>query len=213
LNRYFCNIYLKMKKTNIITLSLTIVAFALAYYLGNSIYQEQNKFDLIRNSEKLIKENLKGLREAQIIYKRKNGYYANTWSILSHFINSDTLFLTDQSEEVIPRQYEEDSIIIIIDTIGFISVSDSLFGNGKFTSLDRNNIKRIPLQEHDFIMQVHNDTIINAYSLYIGDETPLDKMRRKPIIRNDKVKRIKGTKPLLTIGSREEESLKASWTK
>ena len=29
----------------------------------------------------------------------------------------------------------------------------------------------------------------------------------------DKIKRIKGTKPLLTIGSREEESLKASWTK
>ena len=62
-------------------------------------------------------------------------------------------------------------------------------------------------------MVVKNDTTLSKFYLYIADENPLDNMRRKPIIRNDKIKRIKGTKPLLSIGSKEDESLKASWTK
>ena len=202
-----------MKKSNIITLALTIVALLLAYYLGTCIYQEQQKFYLIKISETKIKDNLKGLREAQIIHKKTNGFYATNWVTLSSFINSDTLYLTDQSETVIPRQYQEDSIVITIDTIGSISVSDSLFGNNKFNSILREDIGKVPLQEHNFVMEVHNDTVSMAFSIYIGDENPLDNMRRKPIIRNGKVKRIKGTKPLLTIGSRDDESLKASWTK
>ena len=202
-----------MRKSNIITLTLTLVALSLAYYLGNNIIEEQNKFDLVRKSEKLIKENLKGLREAQIIHKKKYGYYSKNWKSLAAFISNDSLILTDQSETIIPRQYQEDSVISIIDTIDIIRVSDSLFGQNKFVSIDKNNIKKIPLQEHDFKMIVKNDTTLNKYYLYIADENPLDNMRRKPIIRNDKIKQIKGTKPLLSIGSKNDEYLKASWTK
>ena len=202
-----------MRKSNIITLTLTLVALSLAYYLGNNIIEEQNKFDLVRKSEKLIKENLKGLREDQIIHKKKYGYYSKNWKSLAAFISNDSLILTDQSETIIPRQYQEDSVISIIDTIDIIRVSDSLFGQNKFVSIDKNNIKKIPLQEHDFKMIVKNDTTLNKYYLYIADENPLDNMRRKPIIRNDKIKQIKGTKPLLSIGSKNDEYLKASWTK
>ena len=202
-----------MKKSNIITLALTLIALSLAYFLGNNIIEEQNKFDLVRKSEKLIKENLKGLREAQIIHKRKYGHYSKNWESLTTFISNDSLVLTDQSETIIPRQYQEDSVITIIDTIDIIMVSDSLFGHNKFISIDRNDIKKIPLQDHDFKMVVKNDTTLSKFYLYIADENPLDNMRRKPIIRNDKIKRIKGTKPLLSIGSKEDESLKASWTK
>ena len=202
-----------MKISTLITATLTVLALGLAYYLGDNIYQEQNKFDLIRDSEKLIKENLRGLREAQLIHKRKYGYYAEDWKALTEFVNKDSLVLIDQSEKIIARQYEEDSIIIIIDTLEIISVADSVFGMNKYPSLNRYNLKQVPLQNHDFVMTVKNDKIINSSFLYIADENPLDKMRRKPIIRNDKVKRIKGTKPLLTIGSIKDESLKASWTK
>jgi hypothetical protein len=202
-----------MKKTNIITLTLSIIAFSLAIYLGNIIFQEQNRFDLIAESEKLIKENLIGLREAQILHKRKYGSYAESWQKLTDFISTDTLMIVDLSETIIPRTYQEDSVIIVIDTVGSVSVSDSLFGHGKYQYLMTKNIKKVPLQTHSFIMEVHNDSTLKTSYLYIGEEQPLDKMRRKPIIRNDKVKRIKGTKPLLTIGSREDESLKSSWTK
>lgn len=202
-----------MKTSNLITLALSIVAITLAILLGKSIYDEQQKFDLIRDSEELIKENLKGLREAQIIHKRKYGAYANSWKALQTFISKDSLIITDRSETIIPRQYEEDSVIINIDTIGIVLVSDSLLGNDKFKSLDINKIDQVPLQDHSFVMEVTNDTTSQLYFLYIGDETPLDEMRRKPIIRNAKIKKVKGTKPLLTIGSRIDESLKASWTK
>lgn len=202
-----------MKVSNIITLALTAIALGLAYYLGNSIYQEQQKFKLIKVSEAQIKDNLKGLREAQLIHKRKYNRYAKDWTELHNFISNDSLVLIDKREEIIPRQYEKDSIIIIIDTLKTIAVTDSLFHHDKYPTLDRNNLQKVPLRAHDFVMKVTNDTLLDSYTLYIADEKPLDAMRRKPIIRNDKVKRIKGTKPLLTIGSTIDESLKASWSK
>ncbi len=202
-----------MKPTTLITLVLSAVALALAYYLGNTIHKEQSKFELIIKSEDLIKDNLKGLREAQVIHKKKYGNYAPNWNKLSQFIAKDTLYLTDRSEIIISRQYKEDSIIVRIDTVGRVSVSDSLFGNQKYATLDKNTLSKIPLQDHDFVMVVKNDSTTKDDFLYIGDENPLDKMRRKPIIRNDKVKKIKGTKPLLSIGSKTDESLNVSWTK
>jgi hypothetical protein len=202
-----------MKKTNILTLFLAVLALSLAFYLGDNIIQEQNKYHLIRDSEKLIKENLKGLRTAQVLHKRKYGQYAANWKALDTFITYDSLILTDQAEQIIPRQYQEDSIIITIDTIGIVLVKDSLFGHQKFMSLDQKNIKKVPLRNHNFVMEVQNDTISMNFYLYIADEQPLDNMRRTPIIRNDKAKRIKGTKPLLSIGSKDDESLNISWSK
>jgi hypothetical protein len=94
-----------------------------------------------------------------------------------------------------------------------IAVRDSLFNGGKYLSLDLNNIKKVPLQPHNFYMYVAYDPASNSNTLFLADTLPLDKMRRKPIIRNNKEKKIKGTKPLLSIGSKTDETLKASWTK
>jgi hypothetical protein len=202
---------MKMKISALVTLALSAVALSLAYYLGDSIYQEQQKFELIKISEIQTKSNLKGLREAQVIHKRKYGFYAKNWKVLTQFLASDSLVITDASEKIIPRQYQNDSIITVIDTVEIVAVTDSLFNRGKYPFLDKSNLKKIPLQEHYFVMKINNN--FNTSFLYIADEQPLDEMRRKPIIRNDKPKRIKGTKPLLSIGSTKDESIKVSWTK
>ena len=202
-----------MKKLRIITLALSILAIGLAFSLYKSVKGEQETFLLIKQSEKVIKENLKGIREAQTIYKKQKGFYAENWVTLQNFIINDSLVITDISETIIPRQYEDDSVIVVIDTVETIAVKDSLFGNNKYSSLDINNIKKVPFQEHYFHMHVSNDTISSIFTLYVADTIPLDKMRRKPIIRNNQEKKIKGTKPLLSIGSKVDETLKASWTK
>ena len=202
-----------MNKLRILTLGISAIAVVIAFFLYSSIKNEQETFILIRQSENLIKTNLKGIREAQTIFKKQNGQYASDWSTLQDFIGKDSIAIIDISETIIPRQYEDDSIIVVIDTVETVAVKDSLFRSGKYQSLDINNIKKVPLQDHEFYMYVYNDTIGKNFMLYVADTLPLDNMRRIPIIRNNQEKRIKGTKPLLSIGSKVDETLKASWTK
>lgn len=197
----------------IATIVLSVLAIIAGAYLYHSIKSEQERFELIKLSEEEIKDNLRGLKLAQELHKKKYGFYAEDFNTLQSFINKDTFFILDINESIIERQYEDDSIVINIDTVSFFTIEDSLYRNGKFTKLDKQNIAQVPEMKHDFSMVVTNDTAFNEYKLYIVDTIPLDKYRRKPIIRYGKEKKIKGTKPLLSIGSTNDESLEASWAK
>jgi hypothetical protein len=58
-----------MNKLYTLTLSLSAIALIIAFSLYTSIKHEQDTYLLIRQSEKLIKSNLKGIREAQALHK------------------------------------------------------------------------------------------------------------------------------------------------
>lgn len=204
---------MKFNIKQIITVTIALFAVGAGVYLFNSIKSEQERFTLIKVSEEEIKDNLRGLRLAQELHKKKYGYFSENFGKLSKFIDKDTFFIVDVNETIIPRDYEEDSIVIKIDTVSFFTIKDSLFRNNKFKNLNTSRISKVPRTDHNFEMVVSNDPVFNEFKLYIVDKKPIDKYRREPIVRNGKEKKIKGTKPLLYIGSTKEESLEASWTK
>ena len=81
---------------------------------------------------KKVINRLKDIRVSQIAHKDVKGYYANNFDSLINFIDNGIFTLIekrDSSYLEYDRTYRIDMLkeVIVIDTLGFVSVKDSLF--------------------------------------------------------------------------------------
>lgn len=77
--------------------------------------------------------NLKDIRNSQEAYKTVNGKYANDFKSLVSFVDGGKYTITSQKDSSFMRYNEAFQIdmpvdTVVIDTLGFVSVKDSLFG-------------------------------------------------------------------------------------
>ncbi|WP_350287009.1 hypothetical protein [uncultured Croceitalea sp.] len=124
---------------------LQIVLWIACIVLGYLIYQSVNapiEFNKVRKerfSEVITK--LKDIRNAQEAYKSVNGKYSGNFNNLIKFVDTGSYTITQQRDSSFMRfdkvyQIELQKDTIIIDTLGFVKVKDSLFKNDdRFKSL------------------------------------------------------------------------------
>ena len=124
--------YFDMKKILLPVLWILIVFFA--YKLYNSIYEpiQFNKVKTERYAD--VIRSLKDIGNAQVAHKSVTGIYALDFKSLIEFVDSAQYILIekrDSSYLEYDRTYRIDMLreVQIIDTLGFASVKDSLFGN------------------------------------------------------------------------------------
>ena len=79
--------------------------------------------------EAKIIEKLKLIRNAQIAFESVKGQYTSDWDQLINFIDSGNIYLIQRREETILLEYGAEETTLYLDTIGSISVIDSLFSN------------------------------------------------------------------------------------
>ena len=122
------------KYKRIIESFLWVLILVFAYQVYNSI-NAPIKFNEVKNERYLkVIDKLKDIRNAQIAYKSVNGVYADNFDGLIKFIDTAQYTLIqkrDSSYMKYNRVYRIDMLeeIVVIDTLGFASVKDSLFGN------------------------------------------------------------------------------------
>ena len=122
------------KYKRIIESVLWVLIFVFAYQVYNSI-NAPIKFNEVKNERYLkVIDKLKDIRNAQIAYKSVNGVYADNFDGLIKFIDTAQYTLIqkrDSSFMKYDRVYRIDMLqeIVVIDTLGFASVKDSLFGD------------------------------------------------------------------------------------
>ena len=111
---------------------LWIASLFFAYKIYDSI-SGPIRFNQIKNERyaKVINR-LKDIRTAQIALKDVNGIYANNFDSLVKFIDEGIFTLTekrDSSYMEYDRTYRIDMLkeVIVIDTLGYVPVKDSLF--------------------------------------------------------------------------------------
>ena len=111
---------------------LWIASLFFAYKIYDSI-SGPIRFNQIKNERyaKVINR-LKDIRTAQIAHKDVNGIYANNFDSLVKFIDEGIFTLTekrDSSYMEYDRTYRIDMLkeVIVIDTLGYVPVKDSLF--------------------------------------------------------------------------------------
>ena len=116
----------------IIQAVLLIAIIASGWYLVNIIMEPINFNKAKEKRYDLVKERMLQVREAQQAFKEVNGYFAGDFNNLIGFLDTgeftivqrrDTSFMS--YDYVYRTELLKDSIVI--DTLGFVSIKDSLF--------------------------------------------------------------------------------------
>ncbi len=118
----------------ILQIVLWIVCGVLAYL----IYQSVNgpiEFKKVRQERfQAVINKLKDIRDSQEAYKSVNGKYAGNFESLVQFVDTGSYTITQQRDSSFMRfdrvyQIELQVDTVVVDTLGFVKVKDSLFKN------------------------------------------------------------------------------------
>jgi len=194
-----------MKLTKIITWALVPVILFMSYFLYASIKDRIDQIETIKNVEAKVIEKLKIIREAEIAYLSVNGNYTSNWDSLAKFIESGKFYILDKKEQSELTSYGAENIKVVIDTVGVISVKDSLFPATKYPNLDVANLSTVPGSGKKF--NIYADEIekngIKIDVLEVSDPAPVNPDRKES---NEALNK----KPL-RIGSREDVTTGGNW--
>ncbi len=130
------DLYLPKNLRPVLSILLFVAIAALGYYNYKAIYGpvEFNKKKEKRYAK--VIERLQDIRQAQLAHKEINRSYAKSFDSLVRFIDTAQFTITQRRDttyldEEFKRIYKVDKYIddFVIDTLGTVSVKDSLFGN------------------------------------------------------------------------------------
>ena len=117
---------------------LVLLFGLISIFLGYKIYQSVNapiEFKKVRQERfSQVIDKLKDIRDSQEAFKVVNGKYANDFKSLVQFVDTASFTITQQRDSSFMRydkvyQIELQQDTVVIDTLGFVKIKDSLFGN------------------------------------------------------------------------------------
>ena len=130
---------------------IKVILWLLIIFFAWKVYGSINgpiEFNKVKNERYLkVIDKLKDIRNAQIAYKSVNGIYSDNFEGLIKFIDTAQYTLIqkrDSSFLEYDRTFRIDMLreVVVIDTLGYASVKDSLFGNS-----DRyKNMAEVPIK-------------------------------------------------------------------
>ena len=144
---------------------LWLLCIFFSYKIYDSINKPINFNEVKYNRYYDVIDRLKEIRTAQIAYKDVNGVYSNNFDSLVNFIDNGIFTLIekrDSSYLEYDRIYRIDMLkeVVVVDTLGFVSVKDSLFKN----NTTYKDMKKIPVKGMDTVFQIDARIImINDY--------------------------------------------------
>ncbi|MCH7524536.1 MAG: hypothetical protein IIC74_05890 [Bacteroidetes bacterium] len=133
---YVIDKYLPKKLKPAIMLVLWILIGYFGYITIMSVYGEIKFNKLKVERYKVVIESLKDIRDAELAHRTVTGKFQGNWDDLIKFIDTAQFTITQRRDSTIidveaTRRFggvETTMEIVIIDTLGYVSVKDSLFG-------------------------------------------------------------------------------------
>lgn len=113
--------------TRIISIVLLVLSLLVAGYLVYSINDTISSKEFIAKRERDVIKRLELIREAELAYQEVHGNYTSNWDSLIHFIQNGRVPILQRSETIITLAYGADSVIVNVDTIGYIPARERIF--------------------------------------------------------------------------------------
>ena len=113
--------------TRVLSIFFFVVAIGLAVVLVRNIKSKVDDDLRIDKQEQLVINKLKMIRDAEVAYLSTNGKYTGSFDTLISFIDTGSIYITQRTEEIKMLAYGAEEITVTIDTIGKVSVKDSVF--------------------------------------------------------------------------------------
>ena len=190
--------------TKILKYVFLAIALGMGYYLFAAIRAPIVEMNRIERIEGQVIEKLKLIREAEKAYFNKYTRYAGTCDTLLDFINNDRIVNVSRRETIIQRAaYLGDSVVVQIDTLGFIMVRDSLFSADKLPAgITLENLCSVPGSGAEFVFYAGQVQKPGGYVLEVVEVSDPDPVNPA---------RMRGPREPLKFGSREEVTTSGNW--
>ena len=196
-----------------------------AYLLFSSI-NDEIRFDELKNDRyQVVIKNLKDIRDSQLAHRNVRGEFQANWDSLVKFIEIDSFTITQRRDSSIldremtkryggVKTYKD---IIIVDTLGFVSVKDSLFGfdtryqNMMFVPFSENSETKFDL-DAGYLDQ--NGIDIPVFEAKVDKRVILYDQAINLILKENEVQSVDGVNgSALKIGSMNEVNTNGNWPK
>ena len=150
---------------------INIVLWALIAYLGyityNSVYDEL-KFEETKDERyQAVVSRLITIQKAEVAYKEVNGKYTDKYDELISFINTARIPITQRRDSTVldeekTKTYngiEYFKTLVVIDTLDYFSVKDSLFKNVDYNKMmNVFDDKELEIEYLEYAKELPNDT-------------------------------------------------------
>ena len=202
-----------------------ILAFLwlLIVFLSYKIYDSINgpiEFNEIKNKRYAqVIDRLKIIRKAQIAHKDVRGVFSNNFDSLIQFIDEGIFTLIekrDSSYLEYNRTYRIDMLkeVEIVDTLGFVSVKDSLFGNNESYKM----MAKVPIDGTDSEFSIKADIIdkngyqVPVFEVKVKKDIVLFDQNKDLLDQENKVISVDGVNgPEIILGSMTDVSTSGNW--
>lgn len=204
-------------------LGIQAVLWILAIFFSYKIYDSINgpiNFNKTKNERySVVINKLKLIRKAQIAHKDVNGIYSNNFDSLVKFIDDGIFTLIekrDSSYMEYDRTYRIDMLreVVVVDTLGFVPVKDSLFK-------DSNAYKKfanVPIEGVEAKFDINADIIdkngyrVPVFEVKVAKDVILHDQDKDLIkIENETVSVDGVNGPSIILGSLTEVSTNGNW--
>ncbi len=203
--------------------ALELFLWVLSIFFASQIYSSINgpiKFNQVKNDRyTLVIDRLKDIRTAQIAHKDVNGFYANNFDSLVSFIDNGIFTVIekrDSSYLEYNRTYRIDMLkeVEIVDTLGFVPVKDSLFGDNESYKM----MAKVPIEGTDSEFSIKADIIdkngyqVPVFEVKVKKDVVLFDQNKDLLDQENKVISVDGVNgPEIILGSMSDVSTSGNW--
>lgn len=203
--------------------ALFFFLWCLSIFFAAQIYSSINgpiKFNKVKNERYTqVIDRLKDIRNAQIAHKDVTGFYANNFDSLVSFVDNGIFTLIekrDSSYLEYNRLYRIDMLkeVEIVDTLGFVSVKDSLFGQNESYKM----MAKIPIEGTNSEFSIKADIIdkngyqVPVFEVKVSKDIVLYDQNKDLLDQENKVISVDGVNGReIILGSMSEVSTSGNW--
>jgi hypothetical protein len=203
--------------------ALELFLWVLSIFFASQIYSSINgpiKFNQVKNDRYTqVIDRLKDIRTAQIAHKDVNGVYANNFDSLVSFIDNGIFTVIekrDSSYLEYNRTYRIDMLkeVEIVDTLGFVPVKDSLFGDNESYKM----MAKVPIEGTDSEFSIKADIIdkngyqVPVFEVKVKKDVVLFDQNKDLLDQENKVISVDGVNgPEIILGSMSDVSTSGNW--
>ena len=211
------------KYKSYILLGLWSLIIYLGYITFMSVYGEIKFNQLKEKRYKVVIENLKDIRDAELAHRSVTGQFQPSWDSLVKFIENEKFTITQRRDSTIidkelTRLYGVDTTkdIVIIDTLGFVPVIDSLFG----ADTRYRTMMKVPSGKEGQLFELksglleQNGINIPVFEASVSKKMILFDQDKNLVDLESEVISVEGVNgPNLKVGSMEEVNTNGNWPK
>ncbi|NND52050.1 MAG: hypothetical protein HKN54_06575 [Flavobacteriaceae bacterium] len=216
--------FVPKKVKPLILLGLWILIAFLGYKTFMSVYGEI-EFNKIKDQRyaKVI-DNLIDIRDSQLAHRTVTGQFADDWNKLVRFIETDSFTITQRRDTSVldveaTRRFggvETFKDIVVIDTLDFVSVRDSLFGaDPRYKTMMNLPVGKVG-EKYELKAGVieQNDIKIPVFEVRAPKRLILDGQDKYLIAKENQVVSVDGVNgDAIVVGSMEEVNTNGNWPK